>query len=540
MWPYMQEKPECIKDPNPAAGLARSWTATLSAERLPYSMEMRQAIRQVAIGMEHAHTEYGGLWILCDEHGTWVILTYTTAKEPQVAARNLRQILKPLGKDVLDTMEKTRRYFNESHQARIEQLKIRRDIIYKAERTKVTTTTKPKACKQNLSQWVAYHRDHDDDDIKLALAIPVPRDSNTNIIMSPYQDSIIRFMDEAEHINNNLQKLTEARNRFKKERDELNELGGDAESPQHLEYEAKHLQVVAHNQAIKQAQTEHKDIQAKITSMNEDKDNIVEECDEDHADVYAMWLLGDTGYLPPPAQIFIKSMREEKDREKFLITELEELPSIMEILPIQEQSLLPLLDSGEAACKYSTGPSIMVEVLNASVKKTKQLQDECIFPKDANSHDRARTRKRIANVCVAMTGETPDAKRINKMLDKQDGCQQCGGRGVTLYCKQGGGLCFLIEKAWEEDCLYSIESNTGNSYSDGIVKLCSERCYEKYRVQPVCKRCNNEDMTQMYKHKQTIEGNDYVILDWMCKHCRVPCESRDPGVWRMPARQSIL
>ena len=182
----------------------------------------------------------------------------------------------------------------------------------------------------------------------------------------------------------------------------------------------------------------------------------------------------------------------------------------------------------------------MVEVLNASVKKTKQLQDECIFPKDANSHDRARTRKRIANVCVAMTGETPDAKRINKMLDKQDGCQQCGGRGVTLYCKQGGGLCFLIEKAWEEDCLYSIESNTGNSYSDGIVKLCSERCYEKYRVQPVCKRCNNEDMTQMYKHKQTIEGNDYVILDWMCKHCRVPCESRDPGVWRMPARQSIL
>ena len=527
----MQEKPECIKDPNPAAGLARSWTATLSAERLPYSMEMRQAIRQVAIGMERAHTEYGGLWILCDEHGTWVILTYTTAKEPQVAARNLRQILKPLGKDVLDTMEKTRRYFNESHQARIEQLKIRRDIIYKAEWTKVTTTTKPKACKQNLSQWAAYHRDHDDDDIKLVLAIPVPRDSfpnDTNIIMSPYQDSIIRFMDEAEHINNNLQKLTEARNRFKKERDELNELGGDAESPQHLEYEAKHSQVVAHNQAIKQAQTEHKDIQAKITSMNEDKDNIVEECDEDHADVYAMWLLGDTGYLPPPAQIFIKSMREEKDREKFLITELEELPSIMEI---QEQSLH---NAREAACKYSTGPSIMVEVLNASVKKTKQLQDECIFPKDANSHDRARTRKRIANVCVAMTGETPDAKRINKMLDKQDGCQQCGGRGVTLYCKQGGGLCFLIEKAWEED---SIESNTG---CDGIVKLCSERCYEKYRVQPVCKRCNNEDRTQMYKHKQTIEENDYVILDWMCKHCRVPCESRNPGVWRMPTRQSIL
>ena len=152
----MQDKPECIKDPEPAAGVAQSWTAKLSDERFPFNLETPEAIRKVAIGMEHAQTEYQGLWILCDEYGTWAILTYPTPKEPQVAARNFRQILKPLGKEGIATMEKTRRYFNESHQARIEKLHIRREIIYKAEQRKAANIMKPKACKQNLSLWASF------------------------------------------------------------------------------------------------------------------------------------------------------------------------------------------------------------------------------------------------------------------------------------------------------------------------------------------------------------------------------------------------
>ena len=156
MWPCLQEKPECIKDPEPASGVARSCTAKLSDERFPINLEMRSAIRKVTSLMETAQTEYEGLWILCDEHGTWVILTYPSHKEPQVAAWNLRQILKPLGKEVLATMDKTRRYFNESHQARIESLQIRREVMYKAEQRKAANIIKRKACKQHLAIWASF------------------------------------------------------------------------------------------------------------------------------------------------------------------------------------------------------------------------------------------------------------------------------------------------------------------------------------------------------------------------------------------------
>jgi len=132
MWPHLQEKRECIKDPEPAAKLARSWIASISKERLPYNVEMRQAIRKVGQLIEHTQTEYEGVWILIDEHGTWVVLTYADHRDATCAARNFRQILKPLGKEVLATAEKTRCYCNESHQARIQRLQIRREIVYKA------------------------------------------------------------------------------------------------------------------------------------------------------------------------------------------------------------------------------------------------------------------------------------------------------------------------------------------------------------------------------------------------------------------------
>ena len=562
MWPHLQEKPECIKDPNPTAGLARSWTATLSEERLPFTLEVLQAIRKVAMLIEQAQTECEGLWMLCDEHGTWVILTYPTAREPQVAARNLRQILKPLGIEVLATMEKTRRYFNESHQARIQRLQIRREIIYKAEVIKTTTVTKPKACKQNLAQWALMMDGTDDGhgiDVtapsrspafggkgELTLAVPP-----YPMVASPFQGSIVCLMDEAEHININLQKLTNAREQYRAERDELNERGGEAESLEHLEYEAKHSKVLAHDQAIKQAHAEYKRMQAKITSMNEAKEDLVEECDKEHEDTYALWLLGDCGYLQPPCKIFIKSMREEKDREMFLREELL---------------------AGEDVPNQSQG--VVDEVLIATIKKTKQLQDECVFPKDANSHDRARTRKRIAKVCVAMTGEEPDAKRINKMLDKEEGCHQCGAKGIKFHCKKEGGPVMCIEKIWHsnlseradptKDPLISRGTYTMEEPSPGESALfCTEDCAFQYRLWPVCGQCKNSDKKNMYIKNKDLNFNGNVefklecpadltgrtemrsfglhfpqLKDYQCTSCNARCHSRDPGVWN-PGRYGM-
>ena len=91
------------------------------------------------------------------------------------------------------------------------------------------------------------------------------------------------------------------------------------------------------------------------------------------------------------------------------------------------------------------------EALNAVVKKAKQLQDECVFPKDANSQDKARIRKRIANVCESLTGEVPDAKKLKKMLDKEEGCYQCGAKEVRFQWNKKGGPPMCIEKIWYKE-----------------------------------------------------------------------------------------
>ena len=151
-------------------------------------------------------------------------------------------------------------------------------------------------------------------------------------------------------------------------------------------------------------------------------------------------------------------------------------------------------------------------VLRATVKKTKELQDDGVFPTDKNSHDRARTRSRISHVCEAMTGEVPDAKQINTLLDQKMACYQCGRKGVTVYCKEGGGPAALLTKRCQESC------------SEKDLNFCSMKCCFKYRVQPVCGKCGNSDRKRM-----SYENTHFK--DYHCKDCQVPCYMRDMSVW---------
>ena len=497
MWPLLEQKPECIKDTEPVAKLARSWTANLSSERLDYTVEWRQAIEFTKAKIMTSQTQCEGLWIFCDEKGTWVVITYATPKDTTCAQRNLRQIFKFCGKEVLNTIEQTRRYFNESHKDRIEQFKIRKEILYQAD---VFKSTKPKACKEDLSAYFAAH--------ELALATPMPRVPE-GMPPIPYHGTVALLFNQSEQLNLDIQELTEAREKCKAVRDALNAKGGLAESPEHLEFEAKSLKVIAYDQEIKKHQAEIKSIHAKMTSEKERAAEFVEDCDKEHGNTYALWPLGDCGCLLPRAQIFVKGMRDEKDREQFL-----------------QESISMSMAEEHTSDGIATGK----DVLLAAIKKTTEMQENGTLPTDANSHDRARTRKRVSNVCTKMTGEAPNKDIVKLLFDKEEGCHfqnVCGHKGVTVYCKQGGGPCFLVEKTWEED-------QTGNT---GIVKFCSELCCKRYRAQPICKRCNNEDRNQMYCTKQVcIYGGD-VMKDWKCKHCRVPCESRDPGVWIVPRKE---
>ena len=150
--------------------------------------------------------------------------------------------------------------------------------------------------------------------------------------------------------------------------------------------------------------------------------------------------------------------------------------------------------------------------MRAVANKTKELQDENVFPTDGNSHDRARTRSRISNVCEAMTGEVHDAKQINTLLDKEIACYQCGRRGVTVYCKEGGGPAALLTELWEEP------------RSEKDLNYCSVECCFKYRVQPVCGKCGNSDRKRM-----SYENAHFK--DYHCKDSQVPCYFHDMSVW---------
>ena len=480
-WPLLEERPECVKDTEHPR-LARSWTANLSDEVLNYTVLSRKALQETVHSVTHSQTEYEGFWILCDEKGTWVVITYPTPKEPQVAIRNFRQLFKPWGKDVIMHLEKTKRFFNESHQARIQKFKVRKELIYQCE---VEKATKPKVCKENLGAYSAAR--------ELALATPMPR-SVEGMPSVPYQGTVALLMDEAEQINLDVQELTEAQDQCKAERDALNEQGGDAESREHLDYEAKYLKVLSYDQLIKQKQAESESVYAKMTSEKERIKDLVEACDNEHGALYALWPLGDCGYHLPQAQIFIKSMREEKDREQFLQGELQDQFPPTTQIPPPEGSIEKSVDK-RALIKKS------MEVVRATVKKTKELQDDDVLPTDKNSMDRGRTRKRVANVCKAMTGEVPDLKDINKLLDKEDGCHQCGSKGVSVYCEEGGGPILLLETVWEEDP--SPVKGRGP-------RFCSEECCLRYRIQPVCDICGNSDKKQMFDSCAEAPAEFYV------------------------------
>ena len=162
------------------------------------------------------------------------------------------------------------------------------------------------------------------------------------------------------------------------------------------------------------------------------------------------------------------------------------------------------------------------------VKKTKKLQDDGVFPTDANSHDRARTSKRVSNVCMKITGKAPDLKDIKKQLESQGNkgeCHQCGHKEVTIYCKEGGGPTKLLS-----------EFRGAPPAHESIFKFCSEECCLRYRVQPVCKKCNNSDKRRMYDARPALStiperSRDVLAKDYHCNDCWVRCYSRDPSVW---------
>ena len=180
------------------------------------------------------------------------------------------------------------------------------------------------------------------------------------------------------------------------------------------------------------------------------------------------------------------------------------------------------------------------DVMREVVKKTKELQDDGVFPTDGNSHDRARTTKRVSNVCMKMTGEAPDLKEINKQLESQDkkgGCQQCGSldhERVRVYCEEGGGPMKILS-----------EHRGAPSAHQSILKVCSEECGLRYRVQPVCKKCNNSDKKRMCDARPALSAipersRGLLAKDYHCKDCRVRCYSRDPSVWMAVDYTSIL
>jgi hypothetical protein len=560
MWPLLEQKPECIKDTEPIAKLARSWTAQLSSEALNYNIESRGALQYTNAMVMTSHAEYEGFWIFCDEKGTWVVITYKTPKDSTYAQRNLHKIFKNWGTDVINTIEKTRRYFNESHQSRIDAFKIRKHIIYFGYQKDLLQRTNVKAClldKKLISSYQAALVSGNQTEIALAHSppsLPISSESekeNLSLMEAILQDGPMALLSQlkskAKQLNSDIQELMEAREKCKAERDALNAKGGLAESPEHLEFESKILKVIAYDQEIKRLQAESKSTHAAIESEQKHTVDFAEECDNKYGQSYARWPLGDCSCLLPQAKIFVKSMRDEKDREQFL----------------QEGTSKDMAESAENSDQEETSPlsnweektplSLKRKVLCTTVDKSSELQENYIFPKDATSQDRTRTRKRISKVYKSMTGETADDDAVKQLFDRKDSEDKChyhhicGQKKVTTYCNEGGGPCFLIEKG-SQSLDYGgesdMDSGTTKNYivgevsimgQDKIVKFCSEYCCLRYRVHPVCKKCHNDDRTQMLHTRKPMRIDDFII-NFTCKHCKLPCFSRDPGVWHTPQK----
>ena len=194
------------------------------------------------------------------------------------------------------------------------------------------------------------------------------RVSRVGTPLIPCHCIIALLHSEAGQATSDIQGLTEAREKCKAERDALNAKGGQAESPEHLEFEAKSLKVIACYQEIKRLQANFRSMLAQMTSDKKRAEEFAEECDKEHGPTYALWPLGDCGCLLPEAQIFVKSMCDEKDREQFL----------------QDST-------SRSMAEYSLENSTR-DVLCTTIKKTIELQENGTLPTDATSKDRARTR----------------------------------------------------------------------------------------------------------------------------------------------------
>jgi hypothetical protein len=162
---------------------------------------------------------------------TWATITYPSAKESRVAARNFQRMFKPWGKEVLAKIEKTRRYFNESHQARLQQFKVRKELIYQTQVKSAQNLIKPKGYVAR-AEYVAYAAAQE-----LAMATPMPRTLSQVSQVSPlasYESTITSLMHEAQQINVSIQELTDARDQCKAKCDllgSMNEVEGYEYSP---------------------------------------------------------------------------------------------------------------------------------------------------------------------------------------------------------------------------------------------------------------------------------------------------------------------
>ena len=153
-WPLLEKAPVCVTESE--APLARTWAANISDEELEYTVEARKALVETMWAVTHSKVDYAGLWIFCDEMGTWVVLTYNIHTRSADASRNFKHIFKVWGEVVLANIEKTRNYFNESHQARLQKFKIRKELIYQAQAESAQTLIKPKRGAYTVKEYVAY------------------------------------------------------------------------------------------------------------------------------------------------------------------------------------------------------------------------------------------------------------------------------------------------------------------------------------------------------------------------------------------------
>lgn len=455
---------------DPAQG-SRSWGASISTERLPCD---EQTLTLLGRAYDDA---FGRKRIKGAEH-MWVFcdvegtVVFLTYEDAQLPNKATRD-MNMLFKDFPKGI---RDNLNKKHAVQyvtvLHQHRIERFKIRNEFLYQNDVVTKPKLVKENINAY------HDACDLAEKMGVPLVENSES-IELVPYEGTRLQHIFDAE-TKREVELMLACETQLAETQKCFEAAGKEQNHTQFMRYDQHMLKLQGYEQQLAEVQKGRAQLQDDLRAEASRMRERMERTDEVHSAEYAQWPLGLCGTDVRNSKLYVKMMRGEDDRKQFLYEAIRDL-------------------------SHPTVNGLMKDIVNENFA----IQELGLFPGIKNSHTKSDTITRILYAFERRTGSPFEDKVFVKGL-------------VDAKCGND-----------EPPCAFCNKTRPLHHFH-GDDRFCSETCILKYRMAPVCCKCNGSDMQGIVDNKEVAiqwaprgYTDSIHMKNWWCRTCNCECLPRD-------------